>query len=88
MAAGDPAGPPGHAWLSVHQWRWDPGRLEEIIAEAEQVGAASLWLCGQASNALELAARLDAVFLLNIDQETIGRADATCGARQRLRPAR
>ncbi len=43
---------PAAAWLAVHQWEGGPGRLDEIIAEAERVGAASLWLCGQAGNAL------------------------------------
>jgi len=62
---------PDAAWLAAHQWWWDPGRLDEIIAEADQVGAASLWLCGQAGNALELAGRFDAVFLLEIDQRTM-----------------
>ena len=62
---------PAAAWLAVHQWEGGPGRLDEIIAEAERVGAASLWLCGQAGNALELAGRFDAVFLLEIDQRTM-----------------
>ena len=62
---------PAAAWLAAHQWLWDPDRLDEIIAEAERVGAASLWLCGQAGNALDLAGRFDAVFLLEIDQRTM-----------------
>ena len=32
---------------------------------------ASLWLCGQAANAVELADRFDAVFLLDVDQQTM-----------------
>jgi hypothetical protein len=55
---------PDAAWLTGHLWRWDASRLDEIIAEAEQAEARSLWLCGQAANAVELAGRFDAVFLL------------------------
>jgi broad-specificity NMP kinase len=62
---------PDAAWLAGHLWRWDASRLDEIIVEAEQAGARSLWLCGQAANAVELAGRFDAVFLLDIDQQTM-----------------
>ena len=63
---------PDAAWLAAHQWRWDPQRLEEILTEADQLGVATLWLCGKAANALSLAGRFDAVFLLEIDQQTMG----------------
>jgi hypothetical protein len=62
---------PDAAWLSGHAWRWDPARLDEIIIEADLAGVATLWLCGQAANALELADRFDAVLLLEIDQGTM-----------------
>jgi hypothetical protein len=62
---------PDVAWLATHQWRWDPGRLEEIITGAAQCGVATLWLCGQAANAASLAGRFEAVFLLEIDQQTM-----------------
>ena len=31
---------------------------------------ASLWLCGQAANAIDLADRFDVVFLLDLDEQT------------------
>jgi hypothetical protein len=62
---------PDAAWLAVHDWRWNPARLDELIAEADQLGVASLWLCGQAANALDLADRFDAVLLLDLDQATM-----------------
>lgn len=70
--AGRPPAQPDAAWLAVHAWRWNPARLgEQLIAEAEQFGVASLWLCGQAANALDLVDRFDAVLLLDIDQATM-----------------
>lgn len=62
---------PDAAWLAAHRWTWDPARLDEIIAEAREGGAQTLWLCGQAANALDLADRFDACFLLDIDQQTM-----------------
>ncbi len=62
---------PDAAWLAAHTWRWDPARLDELIAEAHALGVPSLWVCGQAANALELADRFDAVLLLEIDQATM-----------------
>jgi hypothetical protein len=62
---------PDAAWLAAHTWRWDPARLDELIAEADELGVPSVWLCGQAANAVELADRFDAVLLLEIDQTTM-----------------
>ncbi len=62
---------PDAAWLAAHEWRWDPARLDEIIAEAAGQGVPTLWMCGRAANLLRLADRFDAAFLLEIDQETM-----------------
>jgi len=64
---------PDAAWLASHQWRWDPGRLDEIIAEADRVGVEVLWLCGYVANALQVVDRFDVCFLLDIDQRTMVR---------------
>jgi len=58
-------------WLAAHKWRWDLARLDEIIAEAARLDVPSLWVCGWAANALQLAGRFDAVFLLEIDHQTM-----------------
>lgn len=62
---------PDTDWLASHEWTWDPTRLDEIIADALGEGVETLWLCGQATNALNLADRFDACFLLDIDQQTM-----------------
>jgi adenylate kinase family enzyme len=62
---------PDAAWLSAHDWRWDPARLDSIITEAAREGADVLWLFGRAANALDVADRFDATFLLEIDQRTM-----------------
>jgi adenylate kinase family enzyme len=62
---------PDSAWLAAHRWTWDPTRLDEIIAEASAEGVETLWLCGQAANALDLAHRFDLCFLLEVDQRTM-----------------
>ncbi len=49
----------------------DPARLDEIIAEAAGRDVPTVWICGRAGNALQLADRFDAVFLLEIDQQTM-----------------
>ena len=80
---------PDTPWLAAHHWRWDPARLDEIIAQARADGVETLWLCGQAANAGELVDRFDAYFLLEIDQATMRGADgAWRRPRQRLRPGR
>ncbi len=56
------------AWLARHSWRWDPGRLDELIAAA---APATLHLCGGADNQLDLADRFTQVFLLEIDELTM-----------------
>jgi hypothetical protein len=35
---------PDAAWLSAHDWRWDPARLDQIITAAAREGADVLWL--------------------------------------------
>lgn len=62
---------PDAMWLAGHRWVWVPARLDEIIAEATDAGVETLWLCGQAANAGEVADRFDACFLLEIDQATM-----------------
>lgn len=64
---------PDANWLANHQWTWDATRLDEIIADARGEGVQTLWLCGQAANALDLADRFHACFLLDIDQQTMRR---------------
>jgi hypothetical protein len=62
------------AWLARHSWRWDPGRLDELITAA---APATLYLCGGADNQLELADRFTQVFLLEIDEPAmLARLDA------------
>lgn len=58
---------PDAGWLAAHRWTWDPNRLDEIIAEARARDTDPQWLCGYAANALHLADRFDATFLLDID---------------------
>lgn len=62
---------PDAAWLSAHEWRWDPARLDQVIAEAARGSDDALWVFGHAANALQLADRFDVVFLLEIDQRTM-----------------
>lgn len=62
---------PDAVWLAAHQWMWDPRRLDQIIAEAGSEGVEVLWLCGHATNALQLADRFDISFLLDVDQQTM-----------------
>ena len=62
---------PDSTWLAAHRWEWDPDRLDELITEADELGVPTLWLCGQAANAVDLSGRFDAVFLLDIDEDTM-----------------
>jgi adenylate kinase family enzyme len=59
---------PDLAWLSRHNWAWDPGRLDELIQAA---APATLYVCGGADNQQELAGRFTQVFLLEIDEPTM-----------------
>jgi thymidylate kinase len=59
---------PDLAWLSRHNWAWDPGRLDELIRAA---APATLYVCGGAANELELADRFTHMFLLEIDEPTM-----------------
>ena len=62
---------PDAAWLAEHRWMWSQQRLEEILADAGRDGARTVWVCGRADNALLLADRFTAVFLLEVDQRTM-----------------
>lgn len=62
---------PDAAWLSSHEWRWDPTRLDQIIAAAACGDGSPLWLFGQAANAVEFVDRFDLTILLEIDQQTM-----------------
>ena len=62
---------PDAAWLTSHEWRWDPDRLDAIIADARTRGVAVLFLCGLAANAVRLADRFDVCLLLEIDRTTM-----------------
>lgn len=62
---------PGLSWLATHHWVWDPARLDQLITSAREHGVDTLFLCGHAANALELAARFDTMVLLHIDLATV-----------------
>jgi hypothetical protein len=62
---------PDAAWLAVHRWVGDATRLDELVDETRRRPGTTAWLFGQAANAIELADRFDAVFLLDIDQRTL-----------------
>jgi adenylate kinase family enzyme len=65
---------PDFGWLSRHSWAWNPARLDELIQAA---APATLYVCGGADNALEMADRFTHVFLLEIDEPTmLARVDA------------
>ena len=63
---------PDAEWLAEHEWRWDPNRLDAIIADARTRNDV-LFLCGHATNGLDLADRFDACLLLEIDRATMTR---------------
>ncbi len=62
---------PDAGWLSDHEWRWDPDRLDEIISRANAEAGDPLWLFGHATNAVDFVDRFDATLLLEIDQRTM-----------------
>jgi len=65
---------PDLAWLSRHTWEWNPARLDELIQAA---APATLYVCGDAANQLDLADRFTDVILLAIDEATmLARLDA------------
>ena len=65
---------PDFGWLSRHSWAWNPARLDELIQAA---APATLYVCGGADNAVEMADRFTQVFLLEIDEPTmLARVDA------------
>jgi hypothetical protein len=74
--AGNPVQRPVHpdtVWLARHEWRWNPDRLDALIADALAADATALWVFGRADNALLLLDRFDAVFLLDVDLATATR---------------
>lgn len=58
-------------WLATHRWAWDATRLDELVDEMRRRSVTTAWFCGQAANAIDLADRFDACFLLDIDQQTM-----------------
>jgi hypothetical protein len=44
------------ATSAAHRWTWDPGRLDEIVAEADRECVEVLWMCGHVANAFQVAA--------------------------------
>lgn len=58
-------------WLAAHQWRWNPDRLDAIIADARARGVDVLFMCGNASNGVAVADRFDVCLLLEIDRATM-----------------
>lgn len=62
---------PSLGWLATHHWVWDPARLDQLITSAREHGVQTLFLCGDAANALELAARFEVMVLLRIDLVTM-----------------
>ncbi|HVT70798.1 MAG TPA: hypothetical protein VHF26_23825 [Trebonia sp.] len=65
---------PGLDWLARHDWSWDAGRLDQVIAAA---GPGLLFVCGGADNQDAVAGRFAQVFLLEIDEPTmLARLDA------------
>jgi hypothetical protein len=69
-ADGRIVGLPVHAdlvWFDRHRWEWDPARLDELISAAP----ATLFVCGNAANEVDLLDRFDCVLLLVIDESTM-----------------
>ena len=62
---------PDASWLAAHRWEWDAARLDELVTRATELGVATWWLCGKAANAVQVAGRFDAAFLLEIDRDTM-----------------
>jgi hypothetical protein len=59
---------PDLAWFDRHRWEWDPVRLDELISAA---GPATVFVCGNAANEIDLLNRFDRVLLLVIDEPTM-----------------
>jgi hypothetical protein len=53
--------------------RWNPDRLDALIADATAADATALWIFGRADNAPTVLDRFDAVFLLDVDPATAAR---------------
>lgn len=62
---------PDLMWLNTHHWVWDPPTLDRIIGVARDRGVEVLFLCGDASNALDVRDRIDVIMLLRIDLATM-----------------
>jgi len=59
---------PSLAWLATHSWQWDAARLDQLISEAE---SGWLFVCGHASNEIDLVERFGLVILLEMDETTM-----------------
>jgi energy-coupling factor transporter ATP-binding protein EcfA2 len=73
-ASGNPVTRPDQPsldWLANCRWVWRCDRLDQIIAAAREHDPPSLWLCGWAANQVDFIDVFDAVFLLDIDEQTM-----------------
>ncbi|MFI5842660.1 AAA family ATPase [Catenuloplanes sp. NPDC051500] len=55
-------------WLLSHRWLWNAARMDALIAAA---GPETLFVCGNASNDLDLWDRFDQAILLVVDERTM-----------------
>ncbi|GIF98761.1 AAA family ATPase [Catellatospora citrea] len=62
---------PDHEWMTRHRWVWRPQVLDGILADAANQAGGTLFACGRAVNAREMADRFDAVIGLFIDEQTM-----------------
>ena len=62
---------PDLAWLACHHWVWDEARLDRLLTAGRDRGVRTLFLCGHAANAFELAGRFDRSVLLRLDLATM-----------------
>jgi energy-coupling factor transporter ATP-binding protein EcfA2 len=73
-ASGDPVTRPDQPsldWLANCRWVWRRDRLDQIIAAAREHDPPSVWLCGWAANQVDFIDVFDAVYLLDIDEQTM-----------------
>ena len=62
---------PSLDWLANCRWVWRRDRLDQIVAAAREHDPPSVWLCGWAANQVDFIDVFDAVFLLDIDEQTM-----------------
>ncbi|MFD4143516.1 MULTISPECIES: AAA family ATPase [unclassified Streptomyces] len=58
---------PDRTWLADHQWQWDRGDAERLLASA----TGTVFVCGQADNVTEFFGLFDLVILLELDTPTM-----------------